>query len=151
MLAGLWLALTLTADVGDDPSLELARQTTFVAPEGALSFDLGLTTAGVTGSDGSDPFVSVTVYGVLESPDDLDGPLPPAINRRPPLAIADLETPAAGLVRVEIPVRPGPQFDDQDRLLLPIAGVYPVTIELRTIDGQIVSAITHVVLSLIHI
>ncbi|MEM7273329.1 MAG: hypothetical protein AAF547_09640 [Actinomycetota bacterium] len=145
LLAGLALALALAIGGDEEPSLDLTAQHTFVAPDGELSFDLALRTAGVAGSDGSDPFISVTVYGLLTEEDELDEPLPPAINRRPPLSLDDLPIVADGVVRVTIPVRGGPAFDDRDRLLLPAAGVYPVTIELRTIDGPVAGTTTTVV------
>jgi len=44
-----------------------------------------------------------------------------------------------------VPIRAGQPFDDLNRMKLPAAGVYPVTIELRTVEGPIATTQTHVV------
>ncbi len=135
----LWLVFSTTSPE-TEPDLALADQTTFVAPDGMMTFDLAIHPGAAV-----DPVVSLVVYGTVESEEDLDGPLPQVLNRLAPQPVGQLEQPSEGIFRLQVPVRAGQPFDDVDRMKLPTAGVYPVLIELRTAEGPVATAQTHVV------
>ena len=139
----LWLVFSVAspdAEPGLEPDLALADQTTFVASDGTMTFDLA-----IDPGDAVDPVVSLVVYGTVESEQDLDGPLPQVLNRLAPQPVGQLAQPADGIYRLSVPVRAGQPFDDVERMKLPTAGVYPVLIELRTAEGPVATAQTHVV------
>lgn len=132
------LLSTTTPDT--EPTLDLSAQTTFVSADGTMTFDLA-----IDPGDAVNPVLSLVVYGVIDSETDLDGPLPQVLNRLAPTPIASLEQPVEGVYRLAVPIRAGQPFDGLDRLKLPNEGVYPVSLELRTDEGPIASAKTHVV------
>ncbi|MEM7324127.1 MAG: DUF6049 family protein [Actinomycetota bacterium] len=136
---GLWLVLSTTAPE-DEPSLELADQTTFVAADGTMIFDLA-----IDPGDAVDPVLSLVVYGTVDAEDDLDGPLPQVLNRLAARPLGQLEEQPDGTRRLAVPIRSGQAFDDVVRMKLPSAGVYPIQIELRTTEGPIATALTHIV------
>ncbi len=88
--------------------------------------------------------VIVTVYGRLLDPAELDAEPAVAINRRPEVALTSLPI-EQGVATVRLPIRPGDQFDDVDRMLIPDAGVYPVTVELREGDNTVASLRTEMI------
>lgn len=138
----LWLVLSTTSPETDplEPDLALADQTTFVAADGSMTFDLAIDRGAAV-----DPELSLVVYGTVEAEADLEGPLPQVLNRLTPQPLGQLPQPSDGVYRLTVPIRAGQPFDGVDRMKLPSAGVYPVLIELRTADGPIATAQTHVV------
>ena len=88
--------------------------------------------------------VLVTVYGRLLEANELDADLSIAINRLPDVVLTSLPI-DDGVVTVRLPVRSGDQFDDVDRMLIPDAGVYPVTVELREGDTTLGSLRTEMI------
>ena len=134
--------------LGIDPaiaSLEIMDQTTFVAADGTFSLDLAIEPAVELRQDPDQYELSVTVYGRLEDESEVEEPLTQPLNRLPPTPIAELLPSASGYLHLDIPIRSGTAFDDLDRVLLPLPGVYPVSIELRTADGPIATARTYLV------
>ncbi len=126
-------------------SLEVTDQTTFVAADGTFGLDLAIEPAAELRLSPDSYELSVTVYGHLEDESEVDEPLTQPLNRLPPMPIGDLLPATDGRFHLDIPIRSGNAFDDLERVLLPLPGVYPVSIELRTADGPIAAARTHLV------
>lgn len=126
-------------------SLEIADQSTFVAADGALGLDLAVSPADQLWRAADQYELSVTLYGLIESESEVDEPLSRPLNRLPPIPLHSIGHSGSGVVHLDIPIRSGSQFDEVERVLLPQPGVYPISIELRTVDGPIASARTHVI------
>jgi hypothetical protein len=126
-------------------SLEIMDQTTFVAADGTFGLDLAIEPAAELRQAPDQYELSVTVYGRLEDEGEVAEPLTQPLNRLPPTPIAELLRSTSGYFHLDIPIRSGNAFDDQERVLLPLPGVYPVSIELRTAEGPIATARTYIV------
>ena len=101
---------------------------------------------GTADAGGSAPIdVVVTVYAGVLDPLDLGVKPDVAINRLPNAALSSLPVDGDGIVTVRLPIRPGEQFDDIDRMLIPDRGVYPVIVELRAGDEVLGSLQTEMI------
>lgn len=146
------------------PSLRIVDQTTFAPADGAIELVVEvrapdrLTALPTTPSDGdgddvgddddqvdAGPVLSVAFFGRLSTEAEVDDPPTEALNRLPALPLNRAPRTVDGNVRLTIPIRSGADFDDQDRVLLPEPGVYPITVELRDADGPLATVRTHVV------
>ncbi len=132
---------------GDRPSLRIVDQTTFVPADGALDLivdvNVGPGPAPRVGEEG--PVLSVAFFGRLSTEDEVDALATQPLNRLPGLPLDRIPRTPEGYLRLTIPIRSVPSFDDQDRVLLPEPGVYPVAIELRDADGPLASVHTHLI------
>lgn len=120
---------------GAQGSLTLDGQSALVAGDG--SFWLNLKWSGLT--DGV--AVGALIHGAVTEPEQLTEPPPEALNRLAPTPIDSLEMIAPGVWRLEVPLRSGSTKADEDRLFIPDAGVYPVTVEVRDADGLLLAAL----------
>ncbi len=139
------------------PTVRIVSQTTFVPADGAIELLVevdgvdGLAirpgAVGAEADAGNDvgPELSVTFFGRLETENQVDLPPSQPLNRLPGITLDRAPRTPEGQVRLMIPIRSGSSFDDQDRVLLPEPGVYPLTVELRDADGPLASARTHLV------
>ena len=140
------------AQQGDDappaapgPSVRILAQTTHVAAAGIFTAELAIDVPGaaVDPSGRTPDFytVSTTLFGLMDDPDLVgrDEAFAQPLNRLDGIALDTLPMTAPGRYRLEIPVRSGPPFDGLDRTLLPFAGVYPLSVELRTEEGPVAS------------
>ena len=125
--------------------LEVVDQTTFVAADGTFGLDLALEPVDLLLAAPESYEISVTVYGRLEDESEVDEPLTQPLNRLPPFPVDGLLSSSNGRFHLDVPIRSGDPFDNLDRVLLPLPGVYPVSIELRTATGPIAAARTHLV------
>ncbi len=165
LLAGIWaIALVLLtsasaaaqtgendeppADRALDPaevSIEIVGQTTFVAADGTLGLDLSVQPADQLWAAAEDYELSVTVFGLLESESEVDEPPDQPLNRRPSIPLTSIVLADNGTFHIDVPARSGEIFDDIDRVLLPLPGVYPISVELRGPSGPVASATTHLI------
>ncbi len=145
-----------------DRPVRLVDQTTFVEPDGELvvsidvsSIDLGRSSGtpaesaetgdGEAPDDGTDQGeevggpepvdVIVTVFGRVVVAEQLDVEPTAPLNRLPRRSIGEYPI-DDGVVTIRMPVRAGPS-PDGDRILLPEAGVYPLTVEFRVGDEAV--------------
>ncbi len=150
-------------DESTGPTIQLVEQTTFVAADGTLEFTVTVDlpsgsidpAGGESTGDESDEtlsadpasglVLSVTFFGRL-SDEDLVGAAPTTpLNRLASVPLDGATRTATGDIKLTIPVRSAERFDEQDRVLLPEPGVYPVTIELRDAEGPRATVRTNVV------
>lgn len=130
---------------GDQPSIRIMDQSTFVPADGSFDVVVDLELPPSFEASGGSPFLSVTFFGRLSSERAVEEPPTEALKRTPAIAIDRAPRTQAGDLRLSIPIRSASRFDDQDRVLLPEPGVYPVTVELRDADGPLASVRTHLV------
>lgn len=126
-------------------SLTIVDQTTFVAADGMIDLTIDVVQPESAGDQAEPLVLSVTFYGRLDSEGEVDLPPTEPLNRLAPTPLNRAPRTEAGHVSLSIPVRSAASFDDRDRVLLPEAGVYPLTVELRDDEGPLVSVRTHVV------
>lgn len=126
-------------------SLEVVGQSTFVAADGSFGIDIAVSPADQLWLSAENYELSVTLFGLLESEAEVDEPLAQPLNRLPSIPLGNLVPSEHGVIHIDVPVRSGAEFDDQQRVLLPRPGVYPISIELRTETGPITSTRTHMV------
>ncbi len=127
------------------PTIRIVTQTNYVASDGAIAAELELSGPTVDG-DGDALELAVTVFGLIEDSEELR-PEPATtepLNRQPSIPLDELATGIPGRYRIELPIRSGPPLDD-DRALIPFAGVYPVRFELRSKHGLVADANSHFV------
>lgn len=123
--------------------LRLIAQTPYVPADGSLGLVLGW-----AGPVGPDIIVSAQIFGAITDEASISAaPTTDTLNRYPspqaePLSISTLIG-DDGLVRFDIPVRSFSAADD--RVLISEPGVYPVVVEVRTLDGPISSVRTHLI------
>ncbi len=118
--------------------IRITAQSSFVAPNG--SFVVEVAVDGSTdgpGGEASGLELAVSVFDRLEDEAEIDEPPSGTANRLQPVAISELVANDNGRYQLEIPVRAGEPFDELPRLLLADAGVYPITVELRSADGVV--------------
>lgn len=119
--------------------LVLERQSTYVAADGVFEVDLAW-----SGRVTPDLELGFVVYGVLGDEAGLDAPLGEVLNRSAPVPVSSLPVVEGGAVRARLPVRSFSPGDDE-RLLLPDSGVYPVAVEIRGEEGLVASLTTWLV------
>ncbi|MEJ7844288.1 MAG: DUF6049 family protein [Acidimicrobiales bacterium] len=124
------------------PRLRVVAQTPFVAPEGVfdLRLDADRAAPGAT--------MALIVHGAVTSRSAFERTLAgeglgPALSRSEPVPV-DTLTVRDGARQVLFPVTAGPSGGERTRLTS--AGVYPVVVELRGADGDIVEElVTHLI------
>ncbi len=144
--AGLALAGSVVLDAGpvagapavmrqETGELRLVSATPLVPANGTFSarVDLGPL------AEATDLTVGVTVYTVLDAERGLDVAPRQPINQIPSRPLSELPVDDDGVVTVDVPIRSGEPFDSLDRIRIPDAGIYPVTIELRDRQGPVAS------------
>ena len=151
LYGGLLLIEPTQAAATDDgaPSITVVDQVPFVPADGVFSFTLATdfdpSSAGGRSDDRSDYELAVTIYGLVEDELDVDRtPLQP-LNRLEPIPLDDVSQTDGGHLQLDIPVRSGPAANENERLLLPLPGVYPVTVELRGPDGPVAATRTNLI------
>jgi hypothetical protein len=139
------LVVEITRPLAEATDLPRFTPDGVTTPEGADDdADNGAEADGAAGS-APGPVVSATFFGRLEDEAQVDQPLTQPINRLDPVPVDALATDAEGRHLLSIPVRSVASFDDRSRVLLREPGVYPITVELRDVDGPLASVRTHVV------
>ncbi len=127
--------------------IRVTGQSAFVAPNGSfiveISIDGDLPIGGEDARAGLE--FAVTVFDRILSESEVEEPPSRAASRLEPVALSDLTASGPGRYRLEIPVRVGEPFDDVLRLQLTEAGVYPVAVELRNVDGVVASTRTNLI------
>lgn len=122
-----------------EEALVLLRQTTYVAADGVFEVELAW-----SGPVTPELELGFVVYGLLADENSLDEPLGQVLNRSAPVPVSGLTGAGDGVVRASLPIRSFTPGNDQ-RLLLPDAGVYPVAIEIRGEVGLVASITTWLV------
>ena len=122
--------------------IRITAQSPFVAPNG--SFVVEITIDG-TAVDPDDLELAVTVFDRIVSESEVESPPNRAYSRLEPVPLGDLTANEQSRYRLEIPIRSGDAVGDLPRLHLPDAGVYPVTIELRSADGVVAASRTNLI------
>ena len=165
VIASLALVVTLTSpsptpaaaqDIAE-PSVRIVDQTTFVPADGVFHLVVDVEapapppaptdTGAAAGEPVSppQPWLSVTFHSRLETEAAMGRRSGQALNRLPPLPLNRAPRTEAGWIELTIPIRSSSSFDDQERVLLPLPGVYPVTVELRDEAGVLATVGTHLV------
>lgn len=135
---------------GPEPSVRIVDQTTFVPADGIFDLLLDVTRPSPDPDDaavdgGDHPSLSITFHERLETESGVEQPPGQPLHRLDPIALDRAPRDEVGRVRLTIPIRSSAAFDDQERVLLPEPGVYPITIELRDGDGPLAAARTELV------
>ena len=139
--AALSVLLILTSALAGSPAtaaqsqdFSLAGQSVFVTAEGSMM--LWLSWGGSTTNP--DLTASVVVHQRVESENDLRAQPGDILNRSPNVPIAELPRDAAGHLILDVGIRSFAGGDD--RVLVPDAGVYPVTVQLRD-KGEVIRSL----------
>lgn len=122
------------ATAGQNQDFGLAGQSVFVTAEGSLM--LWLNWSGSVGNP--DLTASVVVHQRVESQDDLRAQPGDILNRSAEVPIAELPRDAAGHLILDVGIRSFAGGDDS--VLVPDAGVYPVTVQLRD-NGEVIRSL----------
>lgn len=141
-------ASPVAAQTVDEPSIRIIDQTTFVPADGVLHLVLDVNLSSATADPAvtaGEPELSVTFFGRLESEAGVSLPPTQPINRMAGIPVNRAPRTEAGHIHLAIPIRSSASFDDQERILLPQPGVYPVTVEVRGPDGPLAVTRTHLV------
>ncbi len=125
-------------------SIEIIDVTSYVPADGSFAVEIRIRPANLVQQNESFE-LAVTVFEQLNDQDSLDRALTRPLTRMEPVRLSDLPPRNDGRYRLEIPIRSGAQFDDQTRIRVPEAGVYPVSIDLRSDSGLWASTRTNMI------
>ena len=146
------VALTLvpapTAAAADVTGIRITGQSTFVAPNGSFVVEIVIDgdPVDIGSTDEDDALeLAVTVFDRIRSESEVEEPPSRAASRLEPVALADLTPSGENRYRVEIFVRATESAENQLRVHLPDAGVYPVTVELRRAEGVVAATRTDLI------
>lgn len=136
-------------------SMDIVTQTSFVAADGLFTVDLTIDFVypkpGTPSAKNiaANLEVSAIVFGRLQQEGGVGLPATQPLNRTGARPLSLLSRPdrknAPNTYRLNIPIRSGEPFDKRPRVLVPDSGVYPLVVEVRSPNGLLATARTHLI------